>query len=186
MKKQILPLLSIFFISTNLFAQQDYFVVDYKDTTYCEQLKYSCTVQGWLDELTYTTEDGKKESIEGRKNVPNVTTFYIKGRSIDRTPVKAHKPDSYIRYTERTLDGKIRVYAPGQGYNSDFEPSGTYRFIALMPDGTWYQINKKNMKKYIRPYLEQCAEFMKNYSGDFSTDEGPAVKMFAIYNLSCK
>jgi len=38
--------------------------------------------------------------------------------------------------------------------------AGIYKFFIKLPNGTFYKINsKKNMKKYIIPYLQECAEF---------------------------
>jgi len=191
--------------SFNIYAQ-DYFIVR-KDTTFCSKLNYSTTAQGYLKSIEYTDVNGKRKSVDGRKNVPDVSTFYQDSISIDKTPLKANRPDSYIRYTERAVDGKLKVYIAQQGYNqgtmsygpglnsgsnnnrleSTGGPSGIYRFYLKMPDGTYYKINNKgNMKKFIRPYLLKCTEFKNEYKGDYSAREQPFTDMIRLYNSLCE
>jgi len=54
---------------------QDYFVVE-TDTTFCSNLEYGTTAQGYLKSVRYTDKNGKEVVIEARKEVPNVLTFY--------------------------------------------------------------------------------------------------------------
>ena len=181
---------------------QDYFVVK-KDTTFCSNLKYSTTAQGYLKSIKYTDINRKEISIDGRKNVPDVETFYIDSILIDKTPLKANKPDSYIRYTKRVVDGKLKVHLAQQRYNttmkytpgsphgdfSTFGPTvtGIYRFFLKMPDGTYYNIkSKSDMKKHIKPYLLKCVAFKNQYKGDFSTREEPFMDMIKLYNSICE
>lgn len=179
---------------------QDYFVAK-GDTTFCTNLKYSTTSQGYLKSINYEDTNGHNVIIEGRKKVPDVETFYIETKFIDKTPLKANRPDSYIRYTERSVDGKLKVYLAQQGYNSSRQytpgsphgdwsssgPSGTYRFFLKMPDGTYYKINNRsNMKKYIKPYLMKCSNFNNKYKGDYSTREKPFMEMIELYNSICE
>ncbi|MBD3636468.1 MAG: hypothetical protein HUJ25_03925 [Crocinitomicaceae bacterium] len=166
--------------------QQDYFIIDDKDTTKCVDLEYSLTVQGWLKRVSYTTLDGEKVEIDGRKEVPNVTTFCIDSVTFDRTPLNPKKPEKYIRYDLRTVDGKIKVYAPGQRINTNGDPVGKYRFFVRFPDGEWYTVNSKNMETIIKPYLIKCKAFASSYSGEFSTSEEEAIEMFELYNQLCQ
>lgn len=179
---------------------QKYFVVG-KDTTFCTKLSYLTTSQGALNQIKYTDSDGKSVEIKGKSNVPDVTTFCINGVCSDKIPLKANKPNSYKRYTERIVDGKLKVYLAQQGHSSNYHytpgaaagdwsdtggPVGIYRFFIKMPDGTYYKINsKKNMNKYIKPYLLKCSEFKSEYSGDFSTEELPFMQMIQLYNSLC-
>jgi hypothetical protein len=94
---------------------QDYFVVG-KKTTYCSNLAYTTTAQGYLKTMTYVTEEGKTVSLQGRDNVPDVTTFFINGEYFDKVPLNANKPDKYIRYDKREINGKLIVYLERQGY----------------------------------------------------------------------
>ncbi len=197
LKTTIVLLLLITNINT---YAQDYFIVK-QDTTFCSDLKYSTTSQGYLKAIEYTDADGKTVLIKGRKNVPDVITFYIRYSTIDKIPLKADKPDGYIRYTKRMVDGKLKVYLAQQSTTSTITytpgaPSGdwntgsargSYRFFIKMPDGTYYKINSKsNLKKYIKPYLLQCEEFEKQYKGSFSTREWPFMEMIKLYNSLCE
>jgi DNA-directed RNA polymerase subunit L len=186
MKKTTIGLLLII-TCINVYAQ-DFFIVK-EDTTFCNNLKFSITSQGYLKSMSYDELTGKSVSIEGRKKVPAVLTFCIKGVLIDKTPLKAHKPDGYIRYTERAVDGKLKVYIGRQesvNLGNGNVPSGTYRFFIKMPDGTYYKINKKsNVEKYIKPYLLKCEEFKNQYKGDFSRREFQFMEMIKLYNSLC-
>jgi hypothetical protein len=183
-----------------------YYFVTKKDTTFCKKLQYSTTAQGYLNKLEYNDMNGKEIVLKGQKNVPDVLTFNIDTIILDKVPLKADKPESYIRYTQRVVDGKLKVYLAQQGYyegvkysDSDSPyadqngyvdtggPAGIYRFYLKMPDGTYYKINsKKNMKNYIKPFLQKCSEFVNEYTGDYSTKEEPFMEMIKLYNSLCK
>ena len=181
-------------------SEQSYFVTG-KDTTFCKTLKFGTNLQGYLNKLQYTDMNGKNIELKGKKEVPDVITFFVKGIIIDKTPLKADKPDGYIRYTERVVDGKLKVYLAQQGYNSsrtytpgspfgDFStrgPVGIYRFYIKMPDGTYYQINDKgNMRDHIKPFLLSCTDFKNEYKGDFSTCEEAFMEMIKLFNSKCE
>jgi len=204
--KELITVLVIMIVSSVNIYSQDYFIVN-KDTTFCSNLEYTTTAQGYLKSIKYIDENNIEKSIEGRKKVPNVVTFYIDSVAYDKTPLKANKPNSYIRYTKRVVDGKLKVYLGSQannsgtmiynpsshssfnhnGWESTGGPSGIYRFYLKVPNGTYYKINsKKNMKKYIKPYLLKCAKFSSEYKGDFSTREEPFINMINLYNSLCE
>jgi hypothetical protein len=181
-----------FLVSAGLNAiAQDYFIKG-KDTVFCQQLEFKLNAQEYLKSVKYTDEKGNASTITDRFELLDIITIYQGGIYLDKIPLKANKPDSYIRYTIRAVDGKLRVYLAEQGYvhnpNPNFSgPSGIYRFFLKMPDGTYYKINsKKNMKTYIIPYLKQCSEFNKSYKGDFSSKEDPFMEMIRLYNSLCK
>ena len=206
MKKRILTLLlslSVFFVEGQIKKEKDYFVI-YKDTTFCQNLEFYTSSQGFLNEIEYTDLNGTVVHIKGRKNVPEVLTFYTNGTMIDKTPLKASKPDGYIRYTERRVNGKLIVYLeepelvrvrdgnfsmnPNHLYSNgaNYGHSGKYRFIIRFPDGRFYKANSAgNMKKYIKPYLLQCPDFATNYKKKYSTKEIPFIEMIAFYNYYC-
>lgn len=176
------------------FAQEakgkNYFIVKGRDTTHCQQLKYRTNAQGYLSGLEYTDEDGREVKIDGKRNVPDVETICVNNVIYDKIPLKANKPKSYIRYTERVVDGKLRVYLAQQRYvesETGTHAYGLYRFFIKMPDGTYYKINSNgNMKKHIKPYLLSCPEFKEGYKGSFSSAEEDFIKMINYYNSLCK
>ncbi|NQY06670.1 MAG: hypothetical protein HRT68_10920 [Flavobacteriaceae bacterium] len=174
-----------------------YFVTASNDTTHCKKLEWSTLLNGKLSELKYTTLDGKKVHLKGKKKVPDVILFYENGKTLDKLPSKLHKPKSYYKYVERTVNGKLIVYLREQSYSGGTSENinspgytkggmGLYRFWLRLPNGEIYKINKtKNMKNIIIPYLKNCAEFINEYKGNFETDEKSFVKMIKLYNSLC-
>lgn len=193
MKRIVLSVIFLL-IYIGIFAQSSsfYFVTKANDTTFCKELKYRPAPQGQLGKLTYTTLDGKKISIKGRDNVPDVVTFYLDGKIMDKIPQKANKPNSYVRFTERVVDGKLKVYLQRQGIDqtaktSTAAPMGSYRFIIKMPNGEYYKINKKkNIQDVIRPYLGECKLFLKEYTGDYSYREAEFINTIELFNSLCE
>jgi hypothetical protein len=156
------------------------------DTVYCKTLNYNVTAQGFLNKLEYTDMQGKKQVFKGKENVPNILTFFINGKFIDKTPLDPSKPESYVRYNERTVNGKLIVYVREQGHNDQMNgPSGTYRFFIKMANGKFYDINKKNIESTIKPYLLKCDSFKQKYKGDYSAKEQPFMAMIKLYNSLC-
>jgi len=195
--KKLTLLLAILIISIHSYSQ-DYFIVN-KDTTFCSNLGYKTTAQGYLKSISYTA-NGKDISIKKRKNVPDVETFFIEDVIRDKVPLKANKPDSYIRYTKRVVDGKLKVYlyypydganvqrmsAPGHDIKPGTAALGVYRFFLKLPDGTYYKINsKKNRTKYIIPFLTKCEKFTAQYTGNFSPREPQFMETIELYNALC-
>lgn len=188
-------------ILTNNIYAQDYFVVQ-NDTTFCKDLSYGTTAQGYLKRIRYTNSEGQEVLIEKRKNVPNVITFYKKGITIDKIPLKASRPNSYVRFVERAVDGKLKTYSnafsrpsssikytPGSAFGdwkSGGISMGAYHYNIKMPNGVFYDIKKrKNIKKYIKPFLLKCEKFKNQYKGKYETKEEPFNKMIELYNSLC-
>lgn len=182
-------------VSFNVISQ-DYFIVD-NDTTFCSDLSYGTSGQGFLKSISYKTKAGEEVSIKGRRKVPKVTTFCIDSITRDWIPSKANKPNGYYRYIVRVVSGKLRVYSAQAGYNSTMVqgtngawqavgPSGIYKYYIRMPDGKFYKINKKkHMNKYIKPYLLKCPEFKKQYKGNFEKYEEVFNETVRLYNSLC-
>jgi hypothetical protein len=168
--------------------KQDFFIVGKKDTTFCKKLSMGVTGQGYLNRLEYTDLKGKEVKLKGRSDVPDVTTLCINGKLIDRVPQKPNKPEGYVTFISRAVDGKLIVYLEGTTYSSTMQSQiGSYRFFLKMPDGTYYRINDSgNIKKYIKPYLMKCKEFADQYKGDFDTEEKPFMETVKLYNSLCK
>jgi hypothetical protein len=172
-----------------------YYFVTGKDSTFCTFLKYYTNNQGYLTGLSYTDLSGKKVYLDGKKNVPDVKTFAIGGYVVDKVPINPDKPEGYVRYLSRDVDGKLIVYCPEREtrtegtYNNGFRTHnyGPEIYFLKMPDGTIYKVNKKkNMEDYIKPYLLACKEFSKQYKGDFTDDQKPFMETIELYNSLCK
>lgn len=184
--------LAVIILSFNFGHSQDYYVVD-KDTVHCKHVNYSRTAQGYLKKIYKVSENGEKSEIKDKKILRNVTTLFINGIPIDRVPLKPSKPDGYVRYLVRAVDGKIKTYSndtyrPVRLDRTDFSTTklGSYHYTIKMPNGTWYDIKKKkNFKNYIKPFLLKCDKFKKEYKGDFSTHETRFNKTVKLYNSLC-
>ena len=188
--KKIPVLLMLLYGTWSKAQQTDYFITG-KDTTYCGNLKYEMGI--FLEKVSYTNNNGKRVTIEGNLAMPDISTFCISGECVDKVPIKPGRWRFY-RYQPRKVDGKLRVYLQtGSTTSTDMfgdgrsNPVGKYRFFICMPDGTFYKINsKKNMEKYIKPYLLSCSVFAQQYKGNFSTREEPFMEMIRLYNALCK
>ncbi len=170
--------------------KSDYFVAG-QDTTYCKDLVYGLTIQGYLKLIEYTDKNGKEHKIKGRKNVPDITTFYIDGRVLDRTPKKAHNPNSYVHFAYRIVDGKLRVlYSKewtGVGMNATYSQRYNVRYFVKLPDGRYYDLAKKgDIKKYLKPYLLECEAFRATNEADFSGNIQDYIEIIRDYNIKCK
>lgn len=160
-------------------SAQDYFIKN-SDTTLCSNLSCIAGAQGEIKKISYTDSNGQEVVIKGKENLQDITTVHYLGVTLDKTPLNLSKPDGYTRFELRAVDGKIIVY---QDMATD--GAGKDRFFLKMPDGTFVDINPKTIESEIKPYLEQCPEFVKQYKGDFSKKEEPFMQMIKLYNSSC-
>lgn len=188
--------LIILFISLKSYSQKDYYVVG-SDTTRCSYLSYKLTIQSYLAEVSYKNAAGEFVVFKGRKNVPDITTIFSSGQIKDRVPQSVNSPESYVKWAERVVDGKLIVdfyhhtmttYGNDfGGYSNQSLTSGITKFYIKMPDGTFYDIRKsKHMKKYIIPYLKECTAFTDVYKGDYSNEHDSFIEMIKLYNSVCK
>jgi hypothetical protein len=155
---------------------QNYFI-EGKDTTFCKNLKYDLTIQSYLSSISYTDMDGQGWQVKGRKNLVDVTSMYIGGQTIDKIPQKADKPDGYVKWANRVVNGKLIVNyydSVMSSYNTGRSVTTSItKFFIKMPDGTFYNINSgSDMKKHIIPYLKECEAFNSAYNGDFRSAQG--------------
>ncbi len=186
----------------NFGYSQDYYIVE-NDTTYGKELRYEITAQGYLKEISFKKPDGTAIMLKKKKELRNVTSLYINEISIDRVPLKPSKPEGYVRFLVRAVDGKIKTYSndsyrpttttkytPGSPFG-DFKEGGSkmgsYHYTIKMPDGTYYDIKKrKNLNNHIKPFLLKCQKFKKQYKGDYNTHEKSFNKTIKLYNSLCQ
>ena len=189
-------LLFTLFYCVNSFAQNNYFVRD-TDTIHAKQISYSLTSQSYLSYIKYTDLNDKKVELKGKKELANVSTFYIDGTNIDKIPQKASKPKSYVKWAKRVVDGKLKVnyYNNSMTVNNigtgfmggGSTTSSITKFFIKMPDGIFYDIRKSSdRKKHIIPYLKQCDAFNSAYKGDFDSSYEQFTKTIVLYNSVCK
>lgn len=195
--KQLITLF-ILLISLSTFSQDQDFFISKGKKTYCSDLNFEITSQSYLKSISYTDSNGEQIKIEGRKNVPDISTFYIDGILIDKIPQKTNKPDKYIKWAQRVVDGKLIVnYYHNEMTNTYWVTdnrtkttdtksvtTGITKYFVKMPNGTYYDIrSSKDRKKHIIPYLKKCAAFNSSYKGNFSPREFNEIIM--LYNELC-
>jgi hypothetical protein len=183
---------------------QNFIVRATGDTLFCYNIDWSTNMQGYIVDLSYFTMDGKEVKLHKKKNIPIISCIHDAGKIYEIMPLKLKKPNSYYRVGQRVVDGKLKVslfnslhetqtfdpydknYQRMNGTSWKTTTSGTYLFYILMPDGKKYKINNSNMKKVIKPYLMQCASFVKEYKGEYSVQENLFLEMALLYNKLCK
>lgn len=168
----------------NINAQSEpapyYFVTMKRDTAFCMSLDYGTDTKGYLNRLTYIKTGGEEYDVKGKNKVPNIITFYMEGITYDKIPYNLDFENGEYIYSERKVDGNIKVYLdekiPGQ--------SPVYRFYVRLEDGSYLKVNNKaNMRKYIKPALLECEDFSDAYAGEYSFDEQEFLNMVSFYNF---
>ena len=175
------------FISLNLYSQADgdYFITQNKDTVYCTELTFNTSTWGELNFLSYVRPDGTPVVYKSKKTAPRVLTLYINGKTIDRIPLKPNSKRE-VRYTERTVDGRLKVYLVHQNNSNSSDATVMYIFYLKMPDAKYYKINStKNMEEVIIPYLKSCSAFTDSFKGDYSNSEEEFIRIIQFFNDLC-
>lgn len=163
----------------------DYFIKQTKDTVFCTDLQFSTNTRGELDFLRYIMLDDSPIVFKSKKTVPFVLTLFIDGKTIDRIPLTPNAKKQ-VRYTERTVDGKLKVYLVHQDNSDSKDATVMYIFYIKMPNNQYLKINKKkNMEKEIVPYLKNCQAFLDSYKGEYSNKEEAFIEMISLYNQLC-
>lgn len=176
----LLPIVSLTFAQVS--SNKIYFVKSNGDTTFCKSI-YVERDGGNVYAINYTNEKGVKLSID---DCLDVKTYTVGSDVFDLIPLKASRPNGYLRHIWRKVDGKIKIYdyvntISVQGGGS----TSVVRYSVKMPEGKYYKINKKNLNKYIMPKLRECVDFRTNFKGEVSSKKGKFEKIIQFYNNSC-
>jgi len=135
--------------------------------------------------LRYVQLDESPIVFQSKKTVPFVLTLYIDGKTIDRIPLTPNARKQ-IRYTERRVDGALKVYLVHQDNSDSKEATVMYIFYIKMADGKFLKINKKkNMQNEIIPYIKKCQAFLDEYKGNYSNKEDAFIEMIELHNKLC-
>ena len=110
-----------------------------------------------------------KSISKGKKESPDVSTFYIDERFIDKVPLKADKPDSYVRNFGRLVDG-LKFINPSLLVNIHIRSYLAELIVLLLKCQMAHTIKliTKKQNNHIKPFLLECSSFANNYKGDFS------------------
>ena len=95
--KNLIIAITLLFSFTSICQEQDYFIVD-GEKTYCDELYFETNGQSYLKTISYVDSNGDKIVIDSRENIPNISTFYIDGMTIDKVPQNTDKPKKYITH----------------------------------------------------------------------------------------
>jgi hypothetical protein len=156
-----------------------YFVTVDQDTTFCYDLSYHLGEGGELYQLSYTDLSGVRVKLSGIKKMPNVVTFYLNGHTFDKVPSDLNSPKPGYAFSERRVDGNLKVYLDQR--NAEIE-----RFYVRLGPGEYCNIENSNtIRKYIKPLLESCEDFLAAYNGNIE-DEEAILEMISFYNFVCE
>ena len=185
--KNVIFISHILLISVVSIAQNevDYFIKQTKDTVFCTDLRYSTNSRGEINFLRYVRLDESQIVFQSKKTVPFILTLFMDGKTIDRIPLTPNAKKQ-IRYTERRVDGALKIYLVHQNNSNSKEATVMYIFYIKMPNGQFIKINKKkNMQTKIIPLLKECQEFLDKYKGNYSNKEDVFIEMIELYNKLC-
>jgi hypothetical protein len=102
-------LLSFFASPDSELFSQNYFIVDGKDSTFCNQINFFDTnAQGKMIDLEYVNRENQTIRIK-KNDIPQITRICKDGVIYLRMPLKLKNPDGYYRYGKRVVKGKITV-----------------------------------------------------------------------------
>ena len=197
MKKGIL--ISTVLISANIFCysqsqKTDYIIKSKGDTIFCISVTASRTA-GNVTRILYTDKDGNGTLVKGKKKCMRIKTYSVDNQIFDLVPLKASKPDGYQRHMWRKIDGKVRVYDYLNVMTTDNQPGSVHgetstvsvaRYMVKLGKGkTFYDIKKKNIEKYVKPYVLRCEEFKNKYKGEFKAKKEIFDPMIKLFNQLC-
>lgn len=193
--KYLLSILFIFTFNFSTYAQSvksNYYFVTEDDTVFCSRLEFELNWLGNLSALEYTDMDGKMMEFFGTDTVPEVLTFYMNGVTLDNIPLKANRPQGRKIFTERIIDGPIKVYYSNEGstiptgHNKTFKFTISERFFIQLPDGEFYDLrSKKSRQKVLNPFLNKCSKYKDLLSGAITNDMENIKKRIKQYNSVC-
>jgi hypothetical protein len=188
----------VFTIKAYSQSGSDFFVVG-SDTTFCEKLSYRQSGDRRIIEITYTDAKGKVQ-LNGKKNLPDVSSFHINGADFDKNPFMPDQGGENYRYDKRYVDGKLMVYLDSNFWFDttvvyspilkrdvqsiqQYGPTGQYRFLIKMPNGKYYKANsKKDCSEFIEPFLYQCPAFASTFKGSLDKMENFAQPRMFVWD----
>jgi len=173
-------------INTQGYAQgndpQFYFINLQKDTVFCKTLNYGTNTKGYLNHLNYVTIDDVPYEFNGKKNIPNILTFYMNGLILDKIPYRLNSKSKLYVYSERLSDGPLIVYID----HVIPDVSVIYRFYIQFDDGIMYRVDKRSdFEDHIKPRMLSCEKFKNVLTWEISDDEQKFLEAVRLYNSLC-
>lgn len=160
------------------FGQNDnYYILNEKDTFYCHIMMPSVGSAGSLQRLRCYDVDTQFVTLE-KKLTKQVTTFKDGRHTYDRVPENPNKPNKYVEFLRREISGAINAWtdtpfygpsshsvsntiAPGVSATTTSTSSGsqygTYHFYVHF-DGQFYEVQKRKVfEKTLLLKLKGCS-----------------------------
>ena len=165
------------------------FNVDY-DTVYCIITDFYRSNES-IRRIKYIDLKEKLHVLKDNNEIETIKTFRAGQYTLDYIPLKANKPNSYHAHIERKNIGAMIIYdhiglAAYTDKNGDrtfyYAPGmrGEAKYAIKFPDGTFFDINKKNIEKHIAPYMKMCNAF--NRAFDFIITIENVEEAVGVYN----
>lgn len=192
-------LLTVFFILLTSYLPAQYYGTDWivknGDTIECEDVVpafhtlLGCSIRYKLN--------GEKIKLEGTEECSAIPVCYNGSVMFDLVPLDADKPDGKSGYFKRIVEGQIQVneyeFNTSSSTTSGNTTTITTRennvYYAMLPDGKWYSITKKNYQDYIQPVLLKCKESksaIANTKMGILFDPFQVISFITIYNYTCE
>ena len=161
---------------------QLYFINLQKDTVFCKTLNFGTNTKGFLNRLDYKTINDIPYEFSGKKNVPNILTFYINGKTLDKIPYRLGSQSKLYVYSERLTDGELIVYIN----HIIPDVSVIYRFYIQFDDGSMYRVDKRSdFEEHIKPRMLSCEKFKNTLTWEISDEEEKFLEAVRLYNSLC-
>lgn len=162
---------------------QFYFINLQKDTVFCKSLKYGTNTKGNLNRLDYVTINDVPYELNGKKNIPNILTFYINGKTLDKIPYRLGSKSKLYVYSERLSNGELKVYIN----HLIPDVSVVYRYYIQFDDGEMYRVDKRSdFEEQIKPRMLSCDKFKNTLTWEISDDEEKFLETVRLYNSLCE
>ena len=176
-------------LSANSQSDQDYLIKQNGDTISCIIGNISES-GGNVVGIKYTDTEGNEVKIKGKSECEKFKTIVTNGAIFDLVPLKASQPDGYKRHIWRKIDGKVKVYEYSNtitnGVPGEWSSTATVTiYMVKLENGKFYDINKSNFEKVLKPHFMHCKKFTEAYKGEYSSKQPIFEAIVKLYNELC-
>ncbi|MBL7917682.1 MAG: hypothetical protein JNM96_04745 [Bacteroidia bacterium] len=201
MRINLLTVFCFLFISLSAQRLSNYIVLANKDSIICSSIEHGCSSNGRLNYLKYTTLDGKLVEYKNRFKIPKLDCFRYKRQTYEMIPRRSYKQKKRNIVGKRLADGAMTYcfynnehFVTATRFNSgsgrmetSTGKSGFKLRYVRMQDGYYLKLNKRTMRRKIKPILKSCEQFVKEYSGNYKIKMfgNGLPEMFQLYNRLC-
>ena len=83
------------------------------DSIRCSALTYEVNMNGRISDLTYKDKKGKKVEIHDKKEIPEISSMTLSGKTFDLLPVNLKKPDEFVYSFAPQKNPQVSAALPG-------------------------------------------------------------------------